>query len=41
MVENAKRYINGTMPQRDVATSKGPNDPCNGYGGSTLTVGSV
>ncbi|HVE94238.1 MAG TPA: hypothetical protein VNB24_04910 [Acidimicrobiales bacterium] len=41
MVQNGKRYINGTLPERDVTSTRTPNDPCNGYSGTALLVGSV
>ena len=37
MIDEGKRYITGTWPEREFSTMKKPSDPCNGYGGSTLT----
>ncbi|HVE94237.1 MAG TPA: hypothetical protein VNB24_04905 [Acidimicrobiales bacterium] len=41
MFEQGKRYINGTLPQREVMSARTATDPCNGYRGSTILVASA
>ena len=36
MVDDGKRYITGTWPDREVQSTKKASDPCNGFRGQTL-----